>query len=176
MRSHLLGKIFPALAMTSLILSCPAHATDVPVASFGNWKIIYVTDNTTYNLIGPATGPVGGSFTLQCHPEKGAASLLIPIWTQDLKPYRESILHIMVWSDVADAREIELLVSRGILAVDANSASRRSDNVPIFVGILADAKAYFAFSFLGRTFEFDAKFLKVARQKFSDECAKLVAR
>jgi hypothetical protein len=167
------GSILVALA---IFVAAPSLATDVPVASFGNWRIFFIPDNKTYNLVGSTTGDVAGSFTVQCHSEKGAASLMIPIWTPDLKPYGKAVIPITVWSDINEAKEIDLYVTRGLLAVDVNSSAGRSDNVPIFVGILADAKQYFAFSYLGRTFEFDAKFLRVARQKFGEECSKLVVQ
>jgi hypothetical protein len=81
---------------------------------------------------------------------------------------------MMVWSDAAGAKEIDLTVSRGMLAVAINSSEHPDDVVPTFIGVLADANRYFAFSYLGQTFEFDAKFIKVARQKFGEECLKII--
>jgi hypothetical protein len=170
-------RILSALVLSGVLGGWASEvlAKDVPVASFGNWRITFITDNSTYNLIGTGSEP-DVYFTVQCHPEKGAATLFLPVWERGYKPVQEPTIHMMVWSDAAGAKEIDLYVSRGMLAVGINSAEHPSDAVPIFIGALADANRYFAFSYLGQTFEFDAKFLKVAWQKFSEECSKLIAQ
>jgi hypothetical protein len=170
-------RILGIVALGAALMGCAdaSQADEVPVASFGNWRITSITDNRTYNLIGTGSEP-NVYFTVQCHPEKGAATLFLPVWERGYKPIESSPLHLMVWSDETDAKSIDMVVMRRTLAVAINSAQLPNDGVPRFLGVLADAKHYFAFSYLGQTFEFDAKFLKVARQKFSEECSKLISQ
>jgi hypothetical protein len=93
--------ILSAVAALSAVLTGWANAAlakEIPVASFGNWRITFITDNSTYNLIGTGVEP-DVYFTVQCHPEKGAASLFLPVWERGYKPIESSPLHLMVWSD-----------------------------------------------------------------------------
>lgn len=159
-------KILPAI----VFLTCGAHATD-NIGSFGNWRITFEPNNHTYNLIGSSQGEAGQFFSLQCHPEHAATTLFFPVWTKDHKPYPQVELPVMVWSESSPAKAMTFLVNKGFIAIAINSKERPDPQLVDFLGVLAGAKIVFAFSYLGTTYEFDAKYLPVARQKFAEFCA-----
>lgn len=158
-------QILPAI----IIAACTAaRASDTDIGSFGPWRITLTPENHAYNLVGTSEGQF---FKLQCHPDHTGTSLFFPIWTKDRRAYPGTEIVVMVWSDAAHAKAITFLVNRGLLAMAVNSPQYPGTNVQDFLEVLASAKTTFAFSYLQQTFEFDARFLPVARRKFTEMCA-----
>jgi hypothetical protein len=165
-------KVLPAVAISILTGTATAPAAETRVASFGNWRIVHISENNSLMMMGTSADPLN-YFSLQCFSEPGAATLMIPVYARDFKPVLESDMSFMVWSDGGAAQSVSLTVAKGTVALGIKSFAHPDDNVARFIGALADAKTYFAFSYLGRTVEFDAKFLGVAREKFGEMCQRL---
>lgn len=166
-------KILPAVA-AGLIAASAAVAAP-PVASFGNWLIFYTPENNTYFMRGLGADPTS-YFDLQCQPEKGAALLMVPVWGPNYQPLQVAQMSIFAWSDGSEAKEVPLLISKGMVGIALNSIAHPDNAVPRFISALTAAEKYFAFSYNAQTFEFDAKYLPVARLKFSELCLSLQGR
>jgi len=157
-----------ALVATAFLLLSDFACAAERIASFGNWRIEYVLQNNTYNLIGSSTGETRGTFTLQCFAWL-RYSLQFPLWNRERTS--PGYAQVTVRSDQGGTVVLSLPAQNGFLAV-ATSLDHRQE-FEDFVETLGSAKKLFVYSYDQYTVEFDATHLRAARTRWSQLCKDL---
>jgi hypothetical protein len=135
--------------------------------TFGNWKISYTSPNKAYHLTGVSIRPSlveANSVTLSCHLNDDQG-VIVPIWEYTLRTRPNVVLTF--WSDDQSSHDITLPIEGGVMAMDRSS---KNPSVGIFAQTLTSSKRFFAFSYDGKTLEFEVRHLPAANRRFGELC------
>lgn len=162
-----------AIATVCCLICRPAlsQAPTTDLYSFGNWIIVQINTNNSYQLIGGSTGKAPGHFYLQCG-EDNFYAIGIPLFKTS-KNNSGKVVVVTVWSADGQSRDISLLAVNYALATEISYKDKVSPAVRDFVEILSNAQKFFAMSFMGDTYEFDLTHFPAAKNKFDQLCERL---
>jgi hypothetical protein len=118
---------------------CQATATDLNLYSFGNWRIVQIRANNSYQLIGGSSGKTPGHFYLQCGADN-FYSVGIPLFKTS-KQDAGKVVTVTVWSADGLSKDIRLMAVNYALATAISYKDEVSPAVRDFVDTLSIMEA-----------------------------------